>query len=114
MRTLFSNFRNEVLFMPAMTTTEKILPRHAGNDNVMPGDNIWVDTDILMTHDVCGPGTIGVFKQHFGANAKPYTPCFSLALCRALECYRRMYVPSMLGSMLAVLFLVFLTLYESR
>ena len=23
-----------------------------------------------MTHDVCGPGTIGVFKKEFGANAK--------------------------------------------
>ena len=23
-----------------------------------------------MTHDVCGPGTIGVFKQHFGKDAK--------------------------------------------
>ncbi len=23
-----------------------------------------------MTHDVCGPGTIGIFKQHFGPNAK--------------------------------------------
>lgn len=56
--------------MPAMTLTEKILARHAGRDVVSPGDNIWVDTDILMTHDVCGPGTIGVFKQHFGPNAK--------------------------------------------
>src|SRR5260370_5586139 len=70
MRTPLSNCRREFLFMPAMTTTEKILARHAGNDNVMPGDNIWVDTDILMTHDVCGPGTIGVFKQHFGKDAK--------------------------------------------
>jgi 3-isopropylmalate/(R)-2-methylmalate dehydratase large subunit len=56
--------------MPAMTMTEKILARHAGKDNVVPGDNIWVDTDILMTHDVCGPGTIGVFKHHFGKDAK--------------------------------------------
>ena len=23
-----------------------------------------------MTHDVCGPGTIGIFKQHFGKDAK--------------------------------------------
>ncbi|HYT89442.1 MAG TPA: 3-isopropylmalate dehydratase large subunit [Gemmataceae bacterium] len=56
-----------------MTLTEKILFRHAHNlsrDAVAPGDNIWVDTDILMTHDVCGPGTIGVFKQHFGKDAK--------------------------------------------
>jgi 3-isopropylmalate/(R)-2-methylmalate dehydratase large subunit len=56
--------------MPAMTMTEKILARHAGKEHVTPGDNIWVDTDILMTHDVCGPGTIGVFKQHFGKDAK--------------------------------------------
>ncbi len=56
--------------MPAMTLTEKILARHAGRAHVEPGANVWVDTDVLMTHDVCGPGTIGVFKQHFGAQAK--------------------------------------------
>jgi 3-isopropylmalate/(R)-2-methylmalate dehydratase large subunit len=56
--------------MPAMTLTEKILARHAGRDQVGPGTNVWVDTDVLMTHDVCGPGTIGVFKQHFGAHAR--------------------------------------------
>lgn len=56
--------------MPSLTMTEKILARHAGKTSVAPGDNIWIDTDILMTHDVCGPGTIGVFKQHFGKNAK--------------------------------------------
>ena len=56
--------------MPNQTLTEKILARHAGRDQVEPGDNVWVDADILMTHDVCGPGTIGVFKQHFGQNAK--------------------------------------------
>jgi 3-isopropylmalate/(R)-2-methylmalate dehydratase large subunit len=56
--------------MTAMTLTEKILARHAGRDRVEPGENVWIDTDILMTHDVCGPGTIGIFKQHFGANAK--------------------------------------------
>jgi 3-isopropylmalate/(R)-2-methylmalate dehydratase large subunit len=56
--------------MPSMTLTEKILARHAGRDAVQPGDNIWVNADVLMTHDVCGPGTIGVFKQHFGKDAK--------------------------------------------
>ena len=56
--------------MPPMTLTEKILARHAARDAVTPGDNIWVDADVLMTHDVCGPGTIGVFKQHFGKDAK--------------------------------------------
>jgi 3-isopropylmalate/(R)-2-methylmalate dehydratase large subunit len=53
-----------------MTMTEKILARHAGRSQATPGDNIWIDTDILMTHDVCGPGTIGVFKKHFGKDAK--------------------------------------------
>jgi 3-isopropylmalate/(R)-2-methylmalate dehydratase large subunit len=56
--------------MPALTLTEKILARAAGRDYVSPNDNVWVNVDVLMTHDVCGPGTIGVFKKHFGQNAK--------------------------------------------
>jgi len=56
--------------MAAMTMTEKVLARAAGRDAVSPGDNIWVNVDVLMTHDVCGPGTIGVFKHHFGKDAK--------------------------------------------
>jgi 3-isopropylmalate/(R)-2-methylmalate dehydratase large subunit len=53
-----------------MTMTEKILARHAKRQSVAPGDNIWVDVDILMTHDVCGPGTIGIFHKQFGSDAK--------------------------------------------
>lgn len=53
-----------------MTITEKILAKAAGRDKVSPGENIWVNADILMTHDVCGPGTIGVFKREFGEDAK--------------------------------------------
>ena len=53
-----------------MTLTEKVLARAAGKASVQAGDNIWVKADILMTHDVCGPGTIGVFKREFGQNAK--------------------------------------------
>ena len=56
--------------MTAMTMTEKILARHTGRAAVQPGENVWIDVDILMTHDVCGPGTIGVFKQHFGKDAR--------------------------------------------
>src|SRR5690242_11400186 len=56
--------------MSALTLTEQILARHAGRDALAPGDNVWIDVDVLMTHDVCGPGTIGVFKQHFGKDAK--------------------------------------------
>ncbi len=53
-----------------MTITEKILAQHAGRDCVEPGENIWIDVDVLMTHDVCGPGTIGVFQKNFGKEAK--------------------------------------------
>jgi len=53
-----------------MTLTEKILARAAGKARVEAGDNVWVNADLLMTHDVCGPGTIGVFKREFGKNAK--------------------------------------------
>ncbi len=53
-----------------MTVTEKILARHAGRSSVQAGENVWVHVDVLMTHDVCGPGTIGVFKEHFGPTAK--------------------------------------------
>ncbi len=53
-----------------MTLTEKILARAAGKPKVQAGDNIWVNADVLMTHDVCGPGTIGVFKREFGKDAK--------------------------------------------
>lgn len=53
-----------------MTLTEKILARAAKRPYVRPGENIWVDVDVLMTHDICGPGTIGIFKKEFGADAK--------------------------------------------
>ena len=53
-----------------MTMTEKILARAANKSQVSPGENLWVGADVLMTHDVCGPGTIGIFKKEFGADAK--------------------------------------------
>jgi 3-isopropylmalate/(R)-2-methylmalate dehydratase large subunit len=57
-----------------MTLTEKIIARAADRSVVTPGENVWVKVDVLMTHDVCGPGTIGVFKREFGANAKVWDP----------------------------------------
>ena len=54
----------------AMTMTEKILARASGKAAVRPGDNVWANVDTLMTHDVCGPGTIGIFQREFGATAK--------------------------------------------
>jgi len=53
-----------------MTMTEKILARASGKSHVEPGENVWANVDVLMTHDVCGPGTIGVFKKEFGEHAK--------------------------------------------
>lgn len=53
-----------------MTLTEKILAKHSGHASVKPGDNVWVDVDVLMTHDVCGPPTIGIFHKEFGDDAR--------------------------------------------
>ena len=53
-----------------MTITEKIIARHAGRDRVAPGDNVWVGVDVLMTHDVCGPPTIDIFRREFGEGAR--------------------------------------------
>ena len=52
------------------TITEKILARASGRDRVSPGENIWVNADVLLTHDVCGPGTIGIFQREFGETAR--------------------------------------------
>ncbi|HXL25636.1 MAG TPA: aconitase family protein, partial [Chthoniobacterales bacterium] len=57
-----------------MTLTEKILARGAGKSRVAAGENVWVNADILLTHDVCGPGSIGVFKREFGEQAKVWDP----------------------------------------
>ncbi|MBI5154060.1 3-isopropylmalate dehydratase large subunit [Candidatus Poribacteria bacterium] len=57
-----------------MTLTEKILARHSGRQSVAAGENVWIGVDILMTHDVCGPGTIGIFKQRFGKDARVWSP----------------------------------------
>lgn len=54
----------------AMTATEKILANASEKTKLAPGENVWVKADVLMTHDVCGPGTIGIFKKEFGQNAK--------------------------------------------
>ncbi|KAG6527304.1 hypothetical protein ZIOFF_009402 [Zingiber officinale] len=53
-----------------MTMTEKILARASEKSHLEPGENVWVNVDVLMTHDVGGPGTIGIFKKEFGQNAR--------------------------------------------
>ncbi len=53
-----------------MTITEKILAKSAGKEFVSPGENIWLNVDVLMTHDVCGPPAIEIWRREFGENAK--------------------------------------------
>lgn len=56
--------------MSKMTLTEKILAKHSGRVSVQPGESVWVDVDVLMTHDVCGPPAIGIFEREFGEGAR--------------------------------------------
>ncbi len=53
-----------------MTITEKIIANHSGRERVATGENVWIDVDILLTHDVTGPGTISIFRKEFGNKAK--------------------------------------------
>jgi len=53
-----------------MTITEKIMARASGKSVVTPGENVWLNVDTLMTHDVCGPPTIQIWKSEFGEKAK--------------------------------------------
>lgn len=57
-----------------MTLTEKLLARASSKVHVQPGESVLVNVDVLMTHDVCGPGCIGVFKREFGESAKVWDP----------------------------------------
>ena len=54
----------------AMTITEKIMAKSAGRAKVAPGETVWLAVDVLMTHDVCGPPTIEIWRSKFGENAK--------------------------------------------
>ncbi|MEE9429826.1 MAG: 3-isopropylmalate dehydratase large subunit [Melioribacteraceae bacterium] len=53
-----------------MTITEKIMAKSAGKESVTTGESIWLNVDTLMTHDVCGPPVIGIWKKEFGEKAK--------------------------------------------
>jgi len=54
----------------SMTLTEKILAKASGRTHVDAGETVWVNVDVLLTHDVCGPPTIGIFKREFGEDAR--------------------------------------------
>lgn len=67
-----------------MTATEKILANASEKTKLVPGENVWVKADVLMTHDVSGPGVFGVFKKEFGENAKVCPPCLCMEALRIL------------------------------
>lgn len=48
------------------TVTEKILARSSGNEKVKPGDVVWADVDVALTHDVLGGPAYSIFKDSFG------------------------------------------------
>jgi 3-isopropylmalate/(R)-2-methylmalate dehydratase large subunit len=54
--------------------TEKILARHAGQERVTPGQVVWAEVDLLLTHDVCGPGTAAILEREFGPDARVWDP----------------------------------------
>lgn len=77
-----------------MTLTEKIIAKACDRPSVSANDNVWVKTDVLMTHDVCGPGTIGNFYKEFGPKAKVSKTLFSKEVCRTIKtryCARHRY-----------------------
>ncbi|TCD47056.1 3-isopropylmalate dehydratase large subunit [Chlorobium sp. N1] len=58
----------------AQTITQKILSRAANRKFVDAGENVWLNVDVLLTHDVCGPPTFDIFNHEFGAGAKVWDP----------------------------------------
>jgi len=56
------------------TITQKILARAANRKFVTPGENVWLNVDVLLTHDVCGPPTFDIFNQEFGEGARVWDP----------------------------------------
>jgi 3-isopropylmalate/(R)-2-methylmalate dehydratase large subunit len=58
----------------AQTITQKIFARAANRKFVDVGESVWLNVDVLLTHDVCGPPTFDIFKQEFGPDAKVWAP----------------------------------------
>jgi 3-isopropylmalate/(R)-2-methylmalate dehydratase large subunit len=58
----------------AQTITQKIFAKAANRKFVDVGESVWLNVDVLLTHDVCGPPTFDIFKQEFGPDAKVWDP----------------------------------------
>ena len=75
-----------------MTITEKILTKAAKKNKVTPGESVWLDVDVLMTHDVCGPPTIAIWKKEFGELAKIWDKQKLVNLSGPLHLYKKMFM----------------------
>lgn len=56
------------------TLTQKVLAKASNRKHAVHGDMVWTKVDILMSHDPCSPGVIGVFKKEFGEDARVWDP----------------------------------------
>ncbi|RXX88160.1 3-isopropylmalate dehydratase, partial [Klebsiella pneumoniae] len=59
---------------PGMTLTEKIIASASNRSHISPGEVLFVNVDVLMSHDPCTPGVASVFKKEFGEEAKVWNP----------------------------------------
>lgn len=68
--------------------TEKILARASEKCDIKPGENVWVNTDILMINDITCPGIAATFNKEFSPNAK-------VLFCQLCDtCQGILYIPS--------------------
>lgn len=57
-----------------MTTAEKLLAKASGNTFVQPGEVVFAQVDLAMSHDAIAGPVGALFHQHFGADARVWDP----------------------------------------
>lgn len=53
-----------------MTMAEKMLAKASGNDYVQPGEVVFAQVDLAMSHDAIAAPVFRLFQQHFGTDAQ--------------------------------------------
>lgn len=56
--------------MTGLNITEKNVKRNLFKGSAVPGEEAVVKVGCFLTHDVCGPPTIGIFHKEFGRDAE--------------------------------------------
>lgn len=57
-----------------MTVAEKLLAQASGNPYVQPGEVVFAQVDLAMSHDAIAGPVAHLFHQHFGPNATVWDP----------------------------------------